>query len=636
MPENRQEEPEYVAFQGTTFGWLEIPADTDDQLESATGLIDMQDYLNQVTPYERLRRRFQQQAQIDLDTDDPWAPLSARNSQPEPVVVEQPDDPEPEPWRPRRGDLIRFTEFEPATVFRPGELGVVEDHYNSNGCGNRNCTSCPGSDISVIVLRPTQWEAETTYTYQYYYVRENQIEPVESDTTGDMVRCRNNRHSGQHNRTSGCISPIRSDSHLDVLLRREGVAAFDQVFAPELAARERRRAEALARVGSLRVGQRYVIEGRGSYMGNIAEIVVSPREGDTEVLCTISYPDGEYRRTMHPLSVFHLGGRWHTSFMGNQVPHFIRFGATTAYSGSGVTVVDREIGDSDDDHECEDHCFDYGCTARDDYDDYDSDDDEPEYHVGDVPIHSYSYRPELTFSGDGPVYMGTELELSTGHGDDGERSQIAAAKILTQSEIGHLVYLKSDGSISGYGFEACFMPMTYDWLVENWPEDLLRSMRNAGATPHSSCGMHVHVSRKAFSDPVHAFKWIKFLYRNQDDFSQMARRDPSSWGSFGRPNERAAAKWHAKGGYGAESRYTAINCVPRETYEVRIFASTLNRTRFLGSLGLVDASVEYTRQATTKQILQEGAWDFGPFRDYVSSFNKYKPLHRELSRILDK
>ena len=147
--------------------------------------------------------------------------------------------------------------------------------------------------------------------------------------------------------------------------------------------------------------------------------------------------------------------------------------------------------------------------------------------------------------------------------------------------------------------------------------------------------VHVHVNRSGFSNSVHAYKWIKFMYRNQEFMRKMARRDPGQWGSFNRPDERAAAKWHAKGGFGSTNRYAAINCSPRETYEVRIFASTLNRTRYLGSMGLVDASVEYTRQLPTNDILTKGAWGFDTFRDYVNSFTKYRPLQREMVRILD-
>lgn len=559
--------------------------------------------------------------------------LMERNQQaPRPRMARpvRPVAPAPEPWRARRNDLVRVT----ANVgsLREGELAYIDEDSTYSGCGDSACSSC--ANLSLTLLRVTRPDSRTEYDTYYLSARAGEVEPVAPDAFGQRVRCqRGGLDHGDsavitgvagHPHNGDCVSPVRVLDHFP----NDLMPAFRQAWAPELQARATARQELLSRAGNLAIGQRYMIQGSSSnYYGYIAEIVELPAPDDDRIACHVYYPDGERCRTFFNMSIFSLGGRWYQHMMGAEVPPFIRFPVQPRYSGA-VTVSDHAIGDSADAHDCDDHCFDYGCSAR-----GNNDDDDVDY-VGDVPIHSYSYRPNLIFSGAGPVYLGAELELSTGHYEQGARQQQAAAKIITESEIGHLVYLKQDGSISGHGFEAVFHPMSYDFLVENWPEDLLRRMRNAGAVPHDSCGMHVHVSRSGFTDGSHAYRWIKFMYRNQRIMSRMARRNPSSWGSFDRPDERAAAKWHAKGGYGANNRYTAINCIPRETFEVRIFASTLNRTRFLGSLGLVDASVEYTRQINAHKILTEGAWEFDPFREYVSSFNKYRPLQQEMARIL--
>jgi hypothetical protein len=594
---------------------------------------------------DRIPPRMVRTVEVQEDSvEAPYDPFSRtpRARSPRPVrrsrVVAEPR-PEPERYTPQRGDVVAITSD--GGGLREGEYGIVDDVYGGI-CGDSTCTSC--GRVTVQVMRVPSPTVSTIWQHDYLFVRNGQFQPVAPFAFNQNVRCQHQDHRasysrGTHPHNGECVAPVLSatgidynyQSFLDTVIR----PTWERVWAEEIAAREAERQRQIARVTSMAVGQRYLVdEGRSRFFGYVAEIVALPLAGGdpSQLVCDIYYPESASERCYASVSVsvFALGGRYHASFMGNRVPSWIRFPAAAEYSGLS-TVTDREIADSSDTHDCTTRCFEYGCTARVDDADYE---EEIEY-AGDIPIHNYSYRPRLLFSGDGPLFMGTELELSTGYNSAGERSQHAAAKILTQSEIGHLVYLKSDGSISGYGFEACFHPMSYDFLVENWPEDLLRRLRNAGAMPHDSCGMHVHVNRSGFSDPVHAYKWIKFMYRNQSFMRRMARRDPGQWGSFERPDERAAAKWHAKGGYGAYSRYTAINCMPRDTYEVRIFASTLNRTRYLGSMGLVDASVEYTRQASTQDILRKGAWEFDKFRDYVSSFTKYRPLQKEMVRILD-
>lgn len=535
----------------------------------------------------------------------------------------------------RTGDLVTLVN-EPMPTVRIGQWAVVDHVDREYGCSDPNCSSC--ATVGVELLTVADPAARNTWNEQYMRTNTRGIAhaPLEA---GCRVRCLHVGHRGgggwvHRYQPDQCVGPVRVREGGSLLSDlREGT---QPLFTVELEAREQARREAAQRVRAMQPGQRYHITGSSSYYGRIAYLLDMP-DADGRVICNVEDSGGYLVRSSIRLEAATFGGRIHDWQRGNAVPNFIQF-MTPNYMGTAAPVADRDIADSADDHDCDHACFNYGCSASlglTFVEDHDDDQEEPEYFSGDIPIMPYSYQPRLIFSGDGPVYLGTELELSTGSGRDAEYNLKVAAKIITESSIRDKVFLKGDSSISGYGFEAVFHPMSYAWLVENWPDDLLTRMREAGARPHSSCGMHVHVSRAGFSGPLHAYRWLKFMYRNAREMSRMARRDPSQWGSFSTPTERKAAKWFAKGGYGGENRYAAVNCMPSHTFEVRIFASTLNRNRFLGSLGLVDSSVEYTRQLSTQDVLKRDGWTFAPFREYVNSFKMYKPLAKEMVRLLD-
>lgn len=278
-----------------------------------------------------------------------------------------------------------------------------------------------------------------------------------------------------------------------------------------------------------------------------------------------------------------------------------------------LTRDDRDV------HSCDDECDDYGCPFE------DSEDMDDDGTISDL-VHHYSYTPHLNFRGTDPLYLGVELELSTPYAD--------TATVARQAyrELGDVIYLKSDCSIQPQGFEMVHHPMNYDWAYENYPRDALRRLRAAGAHPHSSCGMHIHVSRDGFASPAHTFKWMKWFYRHERTVTTLARRRGSNYAQFDNTSQKLYGRHIAKGAFGAE-RYNAINASNEKTLEVRVFASTLNVRKLLAAMGLVDASVRYNAQVTANDILRGDAWNLASFKDYVHSFTKYAPLQQEMKRL---
>ena len=91
-------------------------------------------------------------------------------------------------------------------------------------------------------------------------------------------------------------------------------------------------------------------------------------------------------------------------------------------------------------------------------------------------IRDYYYKPEPIFHGDGPRYMGVELEVD-GAGKDGENAE----RILNiGNSDGELVYCKHDGSLDR-GFEIVSHSCSLDYHLNAFPwSDILREAREMG------------------------------------------------------------------------------------------------------------------------------------------------------------
>ena len=210
-------------------------------------------------------------------------------------------------------------------------------------------------------------------------------------------------------------------------------------------------------------------------------------------------------------------------------------------------------------------------------------------------IQGYYYKPEPIFYGTGPRYFGVELEIDEG----GERGDYAS-QILTPANVGFTerLYCKHDGSISN-GFELVTHPMSLEYHQEEmpWPE-VLRTARSLGYRSHQTqtCGLHVHVSRKAFGEteeeqePAIA-RILYFVEKHWEELLKFSRRTPrqlerwaARYGYKDRPQEILE---HAKKGSHA-GRYSCVNLENRATIEFRMFRGTLKLNSLLATLQMVD------------------------------------------------
>lgn len=78
-----------------------------------------------------------------------------------------------------------------------------------------------------------------------------------------------------------------------------------------------------------------------------------------------------------------------------------------------------------------------------------------------------------------------------------------------------------------------------------------------------------------------------------------------------------------------DNRYVAVNCNNAHTFELRFFASTLDKQEFYAALEFADASVRYTRAITIQDVLRGKALTWRHFTAWVRRRN-YKNLLAEI------
>lgn len=256
------------------------------------------------------------------------------------------------------------------------------------------------------------------------------------------------------------------------------------------------------------------------------------------------------------------------------------------------------------DCQCCSDCQDYPCACA------------PYTDTSDLLPWDYSPPDGYTFHGTGPAYYGMELEVSSRNDYD----TLAMARRYLDTEHGTLGYLKSDSSVAG--FELATEPMAYAWAMAHFPWDLLPALAAEDCYADTeSNGLHVHVSRNAFSSPAHMFRWMKLFYRNRRHITRVARRSSGEWAAF-RDEQRTGQFTHAKqrGRHYDEtksSRYAAINTTNAHTLEVRVSASSLDIAEAQSALQLVAATVEYTRTLTAHQVTAGDGWNWDAFREWL-------------------
>lgn len=228
-------------------------------------------------------------------------------------------------------------------------------------------------------------------------------------------------------------------------------------------------------------------------------------------------------------------------------------------------------------------------------------------------IHDYCYHPEPVFYGDSSRYMGVELEIDNG----GENYDNAGLFLSVANEKREHIYCKHDGSLED-GFEIVTHPMSLDYHMNHMPwKSLLDRIISHSYLSHQAetCGLHVHVSRKALGDTYEEQEATiaRILYFFEMHWNELLR--------FSRRTSEQLKRWANRYGYreypselldyakrrNGTARYCCVNLQNAHTVEFRIFRGTLRYNTLIATLQLVDRICEVAKYLSDDE-LKELSW----------------------------
>ena len=207
-------------------------------------------------------------------------------------------------------------------------------------------------------------------------------------------------------------------------------------------------------------------------------------------------------------------------------------------------------------------------------------------------IHSYNYKPEPIFHGNGKLYMGVELEIDSGGSSDSYARKLLDIANADEDNL----YIKHDGSLDD-GMELVTHPMTLDYHINAMPWKQIASKAiELGYRSHktSTCGLHVHVGRNMFgsdraTQEIGISRVLFFVERFWQELLKFSRRTESQinrWAArYGMKDNPKQVMSNAK--EKNMGRYACINLCNYSTIEFRIFRGTLKYNTIIATLQLV-------------------------------------------------
>lgn len=265
------------------------------------------------------------------------------------------------------------------------------------------------------------------------------------------------------------------------------------------------------------------------------------------------------------------------------------------------------------------------------------------------PIHDYSCKPTLVFHGKSKekIHMGFELETQINGGNNNSDIQLAALFAMDALQPLEIAELKNDSSIGG-GFEIVTQPHTYEKYRDGsqvlWETiDALRTDYKARSWDAGTCGLHIHIARKAFRDGLHTHRFIEFVYRNPEMLMKFAGRNSARYATFADcwgKDEYEQPKFDIEDKLNRRentTRGSAVNTLNEHTLELRFFRGTMRPSGVLSALGLAHSMVQYTRTMIPDVNAPRGevfAWE--PFRVWVEErADEYPDLMARMPLIKD-
>ena len=170
------------------------------------------------------------------------------------------------------------------------------------------------------------------------------------------------------------------------------------------------------------------------------------------------------------------------------------------------------------------------------------------------------------------------------------------------------VVFEHDGSI--YGVECISQPFTIEWYRKYGFKDLTDALSNAGFDVCSDTGIHVHISKGAFTD-LGILKLIWLFRKHWEDIEEFSGREMNGYarlnksicnGYYSGSNAMRLSKLENKITYQKGERYQAINLEKEITVEIRIFQSSLKYERLTEIVEFCNNLVEIVKLPMNKLV----------------------------------
>lgn len=254
-------------------------------------------------------------------------------------------------------------------------------------------------------------------------------------------------------------------------------------------------------------------------------------------------------------------------------------------------------------------------------------------------VHEYGYSPRIMFNDGeelyrnpkkGERYFGLEIETE------------CTGDITEVIENENYYWATDDSSIQclngGCAAEIVTQPTTFKaW--HNYSDTFFDALENNCDT-NTSCGLHIHVNRDSVSDET-IEKAILFISKHYEKVTIFADRLMCNICSYAGNNLEHYKDYYPnsksvkeeinivkRGKDNVRHKYLAINTLHKNTYEFRIFNSTVDKDRILAYIEFVDALLEYCSESNFLQIYKS---DFLDLNKYAEGWGKYENLAHRFS-----
>ena len=196
-------------------------------------------------------------------------------------------------------------------------------------------------------------------------------------------------------------------------------------------------------------------------------------------------------------------------------------------------------------------------------------------------IKSYHSTAKNKFVGVGDYFLGVELEMEM---EDYSKRNVVYKELHRLIHTNKNFVLERDGSLN-YGFELITQPHTYEKLLKTLK--VVEEIPNVSAKS-SRCGMHVHISRKAFKEELEQGTLILICMHLQNYFKKFSERKSYNYCRLYLRGEtfNDIHSWNKVFSNRSERRMF-INLTNSQTVEFRIFQGSTHLPTIVANVQMV-------------------------------------------------